>query len=103
LLLRLSETHGYAVDAERRRLTTLFTNGELAGMLGTTRETINRLFGKLKNVQAISVMEDGSLQLQVKQLSDLLPAAPAAPKLSTKAHFIRTHSDNCCISGGHEV
>lgn len=83
LLLRLGETHGYAVDEERRQLTALFTNGELAGMLGTTSETVSRLFGKLKNLRAISVRKDGSLQIQVKQLGDMLPATSPPSRLST--------------------
>jgi len=42
LLLRLTQSHGADLGNKHYKLTTAFTNQELANMIGTSRETISR-------------------------------------------------------------
>ncbi|MEK3742450.1 MULTISPECIES: Crp/Fnr family transcriptional regulator [Brevibacillus] len=103
LLLRLSETHAARLDAEWLRFSTTFTNSELAGMLGTTRETVNRTIQKLKKQQAVVMAQGGSMHIHLEKLRSLLPDTPVVPIDPQKDHFIRTHAQACCVRGCHEV
>lgn len=102
LLLRLAQSHGCKSKAESHICVPL-TNGELAGLLGTTRETVNRTINKLKKHQAVVVTEDGKLKVCVKRLFEMLPQATGKIINSDKWQSIRHQSDQCCISGGHEI
>lgn len=58
LLLRLGETHGNGLEEGWVKLNTRFTNVDLANMIGTTRESVNRLISQLRKEQAVK-LEDG--------------------------------------------
>jgi CRP/FNR family cyclic AMP-dependent transcriptional regulator len=103
LLLRLIETQGCGHEGEWRMLPAPLTNGELAGLLGTTRETINRILNKLKKNQAVLIGDDGSMRVRVSRLRDMLPSASGVPVDTNKWQRLRHHSDQCCVSGGHEL
>lgn len=50
LLLRLVKKHGVKLEDDLYRIATPFTNNELANMIGSSRETINRTLSKLKKI-----------------------------------------------------
>ncbi|WP_174733956.1 Crp/Fnr family transcriptional regulator [Mesobacillus harenae] len=58
LLLRLSKTNGQKVN-ESYKLTTHFTNKELANMIGTSRETVSRTINYLKKKNCITTDTNG--------------------------------------------
>ena len=58
LLVRLCKSNGVKVNG-KYKLTTHFTNRELASMIGTTRETISRTITQLKKKNYIVLDEDG--------------------------------------------
>jgi CRP/FNR family transcriptional regulator len=58
LLLRLVKSNGIIKENEYK-ITTHFTNRELANMIGTTRETVSRTINHLKKEQIIKTDEDG--------------------------------------------
>ena len=58
LLIRLCKSNGEMVD-ERYKLTTQFTNRELANMIGTSRETVSRTINHVKKKNLVSQDEDG--------------------------------------------
>lgn len=58
LLVRLCKSNGVKVNG-KYKLTTHFTNRELASMIGTTRETISRTITQLKKKNYIIQDEDG--------------------------------------------
>ncbi|WP_168736002.1 Crp/Fnr family transcriptional regulator [Cohnella fermenti] len=103
LLLRLTEEHGCGHEGEWRKLSASLTNGELAGLLGASRETVNRMLSKLKKNQAVLIGEDGSIKVSVKRLRGMLPSASEAAVDADMVRRIRHHSDQCCVSGGHEL
>jgi CRP/FNR family transcriptional regulator len=49
-----------------------FTNNDLAELIGTTRETVNRMLSTLKKDGVISL--DGEGKLKIKKLNDLKEA-----------------------------
>lgn len=49
LLLRLTKSHGHKIKQDEYKLMISFTNQELANMIGSSRETINRTLAQLKN------------------------------------------------------
>jgi len=57
LLLRLSETHGGTEKDGWVKLNTRFTNSDLANMIGTTRESVNRMISQLRKEQAIKLVD----------------------------------------------
>lgn len=103
LLLRLIETENCSHEGEWRMLPAPLTNGEMAGLLGTTRETINRILNKLKKNQAVLIGDDGSMRVHVSRLRNMLPSASGETVDSDKWQRLRHHSDQCCVSGGHEL
>jgi len=103
MLIRLSEAASSGSEREWRMLPAPLTNGELAGLLGTTRETINRILNKLKKNQAVLIGDDGSMQVHVSRLRDMLPPAFREPVDTDKWLRLRHHSDQCCVSGGYEL
>jgi CRP-like cAMP-binding protein len=58
LLIRLCKSNGEK-GAEEYRLTTQFTNRELANMIGTSRETVSRTINQLKKKDFIMLDDDG--------------------------------------------
>ncbi|GHH98238.1 Crp/Fnr family transcriptional regulator [Neobacillus kokaensis] len=58
LLIRLCKTNGEKIGG-RFRLTTQFTNRELANMIGTSRETVSRTINQLKKKEYILQTEEG--------------------------------------------
>ncbi len=72
LLLRLAKNHGKSFDDDRVLLTTSFTNQELANMIGSTRETINRTLNKLKKKGLVSINDKHYLVLNSNRLKEEL-------------------------------
>ncbi|GAB4073946.1 Crp/Fnr family transcriptional regulator [Barrientosiimonas marina] len=72
LLLRLSRSYGQATDNGGVRFTTLFTNRELASMIGSSRETINRTLTQLKNQKLVTTSESGALVLDTDAMKEKL-------------------------------
>ncbi len=58
LLLRLCKSNGEEVG-ERYRLTTQFTNRELANMIGTSRETVSRTINHVKKKEYVTQDQEG--------------------------------------------
>lgn len=58
LLIRLCKTNG-VMTGGRYRLTTQFTNKELANMIGTSRETVSRTINHVKKKDYIVLDENG--------------------------------------------
>jgi CRP-like cAMP-binding protein len=58
LLIRLCKTNGEKIN-DKFKLTTQFTNRELANMIGTSRETVSRTINQLKKKEFIWQNEDG--------------------------------------------
>ncbi|MEJ8776721.1 Crp/Fnr family transcriptional regulator [Pseudogracilibacillus sp. ICA-222130] len=61
LLLRLTQSHGVDLGDNHYKLTTAFTNQELANMIGTSRETISRTLTNFKKKKYIYESDDGHL------------------------------------------
>lgn len=59
LLIRLSNTYGVP-DGAAVRIDCKFTNGQMADMIGTTRESVNRMLGDMKKRNVIS-LRDGTI------------------------------------------
>ena len=55
LLQRLSQTHSSAQSDGWMKLNTKFTNADLANMIGTTRESVNRMVSQLRKEQTLRV------------------------------------------------
>ncbi|WP_421380972.1 Crp/Fnr family transcriptional regulator [Bacillus salacetis] len=60
LLIRLASSNGCA-HGEKWKITTQFTNRELANMIGTTRETISRNLNYLRKKGLLEIDEKGCL------------------------------------------
>lgn len=58
LRIRLCKSNGEMVG-ERYKLTTQFTNRELANMIGTSRETVSRTINHVKKKDYVALNEDG--------------------------------------------
>ncbi|QIZ09668.1 Crp/Fnr family transcriptional regulator [Priestia megaterium] len=58
LLIRLCKSNGEMVG-EHYKLTTQFTNRELANMIGTSRETVSRTINHVKKKDYVALNEDG--------------------------------------------
>lgn len=69
LLLRLCRTNGMKVN-DRFKLTTQFTNRELANMIGTSRETVSRTLSILKKKEIVDFTSDGFYLLDHMKLHD---------------------------------
>lgn len=57
LLLRLSESHGTQQKDGWLKLNTKFTNTDLANMIGTTRESVNRMISHLRKDGKVKQVE----------------------------------------------
>ncbi|MDN9011588.1 Crp/Fnr family transcriptional regulator [Brevibacillus laterosporus] len=69
LLLRLCKSNGIQIH-DKYKLTTQFTNRELANMIGTSRETINRTINQLKRKKLIDIDENGFFILTPERLQE---------------------------------
>ncbi len=58
LLIRLCKSNGEKIE-KHYKLTTQFTNRELANMIGTSRETVSRTMNHLKKKDNITLDQDG--------------------------------------------
>ncbi|WP_243291480.1 Crp/Fnr family transcriptional regulator [Bacillus sp. FJAT-47783] len=67
LLLRLTKTNAVE-QSHYYRLTSHFTNRELANMIGTTRETISRTFSQLKKKKILDTDDNGFYLIDRDQL-----------------------------------
>lgn len=70
LLLRLVKSHGEEINHEYIRITTQFTNRELANMIGSSRETVSRTLTKLRSKNCIHTDQDGYLLINPEALDD---------------------------------
>lgn len=73
LLSRLSKSHGVP-NGNRIRIDVPFTNQDLANMVGTSRETVNRTFSQLKKQSVLEITSDHYIILSPDQLRKQLPA-----------------------------
>jgi CRP/FNR family transcriptional regulator len=71
LLIRLCKSNGERKD-EVFKLTTQFTNRELANMIGTSRETVSRTINQLKKKDYIMQDEEGFYLLDREALKQEL-------------------------------
>ncbi|WOV88942.1 Crp/Fnr family transcriptional regulator [Sporosarcina oncorhynchi] len=71
LLVRLCETHGTIVKDGWIKLNTRFKNADLANMIGTTRESVNRMISHLRKEDAV-IIEDGEYLVYVDKIKDEL-------------------------------
>lgn len=72
LLLRLCETHGTANGKEGWvKLNTRFKNADLANMIGTSRESVNRMISQLRKDDAVQ-LKDGEYLIRPEMLKDEL-------------------------------
>ncbi|GAA0433136.1 Crp/Fnr family transcriptional regulator [Lentibacillus halophilus] len=72
LLLRLSKGYGKEINEGQMKLTTQFTNRELANMIGSSRETVSRTITQLKKKNLLSTDNKGAIVLNVDTLEDEL-------------------------------
>lgn len=72
LLLRLAKNYGEKTMGNDIRITSQFTNQELANMIGSTRETVNRTLTQLKKKQLLTIDASGFFLLNVDKLEDEL-------------------------------
>ncbi|WP_060210238.1 Crp/Fnr family transcriptional regulator [Sporosarcina koreensis] len=70
LLLRLCETHGTAIgNGDWVKLNTRFKNADLANMIGTSRESVNRMISQLRKDDAVQ-LKDGEYLIRPEMLKD---------------------------------
>ncbi|QKY68594.1 Crp/Fnr family transcriptional regulator [Lentibacillus sp. CBA3610] len=72
LLLRLSKGYGKETSSGMIKLTTQFTNRELANMIGSSRETVSRTLTQLKKQSLIATDNSGAIILDIDALEDEL-------------------------------
>jgi CRP-like cAMP-binding protein len=69
-LVELAARHGQA-DGERVRIALRLTQDDLAGLAGTTRETANRVLGRLQDQRLIRIERAGITVMNLRALADL--------------------------------
>jgi len=69
LLLRLCKSNGVQID-DKYKITTHFTNRELANMIGTSRETMSRTITYLRKNEIIATDEDGYFLIDLNKLEN---------------------------------
>ncbi|MCZ0703707.1 CRP/FNR family transcriptional regulator [Natronobacillus azotifigens] len=70
LLLRLAQSNGVKSKEQYYRLTSPFTNQELANMIGTSRETVNRTLNQLRKRGMIERDGEGYFLLDTEKLEE---------------------------------
>lgn len=71
-LIRLSNTHSSACEGGWNKFDSRLTNQELAGMVGTTRETVNRCLNELKKHEVLTASNEGYLMIRTEMLRQML-------------------------------
>jgi CRP-like cAMP-binding protein len=69
LLLRLCKSNGVKLQ-EGYKITTHFTNRDLANMIGTSRETMNRTINHLRKKELVEIDENGYLFIHAEKLEN---------------------------------
>lgn len=69
LLIRLCKSNGVPFNKEYYLITTHFTNRELASMIGSSRETVNRTINQLRKKRQVSVNSDGYFLINLERLT----------------------------------
>ncbi|CAH0345783.1 Crp/Fnr family transcriptional regulator [Bacillus sp. CECT 9360] len=69
LLLRLCKSNGKQID-DGYKITTHFTNRELANMIGTSRESVNRTINQLRKKALIDLDESGCFIINPDKLEE---------------------------------
>lgn len=72
LLMRLAKIHGKETEDGWLQFNTVFTNRELANMIGSSRETVNRTIAKLKKKNLVRVNEDHYIAVDIDELENEL-------------------------------
>ncbi|ALX48651.1 Crp/Fnr family transcriptional regulator [Lentibacillus amyloliquefaciens] len=72
LLIRLSKGYGKETSDGMTKLTTNFTNRELANMIGSSRETVSRTLTQLKKQHLITADKSGAIVLDINALEEEL-------------------------------
>ncbi|WP_097677992.1 Crp/Fnr family transcriptional regulator [Bacillus massilinigeriensis] len=72
LLLRLSKTHGDVLQDGLVRVKMVFTNKDLANMIGSTRETVSRTLTRLRRTGLLKTDAKGNLLFHPEELLDEL-------------------------------
>lgn len=72
LLIRIAQNHGEKISEDEVKITTQFTNRELANMIGSSRETVSRTISQLKKEELIDTDDDGNLIVYVTELKNEL-------------------------------
>ena len=72
LLIRLAKNHGIRLSNDEVKLSTQFTNKDMANMIGSSRETVSRTLTQLKKKGFIQTAEDGHLILDIPLLKEEL-------------------------------
>ncbi|WP_238403156.1 Crp/Fnr family transcriptional regulator [Paenibacillus mesophilus] len=80
-LIRMSNTYG-TLDKDGIRIELKMTNSDMAELIGTTRESVNRMLSSLKEEGTISVSDN---RIVIRRIDDLrrvcnCPSYPACPK-----------------------
>lgn len=70
LLIRLADSHGKETDLDTFKITTKFTNRELANMIGSSRETVSRTLSQLKKEECIDNDNEGHLIVYTSLLKE---------------------------------
>lgn len=73
LLSRLSKSHGVPAG-DRVRIDVPFTNLDLANMIGTSRETVSRVFSQLKKARVLEITSDHYILVSPERLAKQMPA-----------------------------
>ncbi|CCQ94170.1 Bacterial regulatory s, crp family protein [[Clostridium] ultunense Esp] len=72
LLLRMAKNYGDPLPDGRRKIRNRFTHKELANMIGTSRETMNRSLNQLKQEGLLSYSQDGRMIIDMERLIHIL-------------------------------
>lgn len=72
LLLRLAKDYGKEIQNDKIKITTHFTNRELANMIGSSRETVSRTLTQLKKQNLITPEKSGLYILDSHALEEEL-------------------------------
>lgn len=70
LLLRLADRNSEQLDDGLSKINMLFTNRELANMIGSSRETVSRTLTQLKKKELVFVDKDGHLVIDYHGLEE---------------------------------
>lgn len=70
MLLRLGKSHGKEISLNTYKLTTPFTNRELANMIGSSRETVSRTLTQLRKKGFVETDDKNLLIISVDKLRE---------------------------------